>query len=199
MPTKVQSKTPGRGGLRQPSPGKKIGRPSTGGREISVRLSPWLITALELKRPETKGDDSQTIKNALLRAILFVKTRPDDPIAKLQPQRSDYGISRSGWHTGITMTNVWFNPELLAGLEGVRLPGETSSHLVRRLLTVSLALQNKIQGAEEPPSRAEYLGLTEVSPESESSDLDEPEEQEIEIPAAQVTRHQSTSRSRVRT
>lgn len=153
------------GGARVPDPatGRKVGRRFLGGgKELPVRLTPWLIMAFGLKNEDDKRtqSDSSVIKEAIFKAVLFLQACPDDPIAKLQPRRSPHAANRLGWSTGIRMTNVWCAPRIEKFIESVRQEGEDTSHLLKRLLTVCAALEGLIEKDDEYlPSFDEYQRL----------------------------------------
>lgn len=155
----------GWGGARTPDPatGRKVGRRYLGGgKELPVRLTPWLIMAFGLKNEDEKRNQSDggKIKEAVFKAVLFLRACPDDPIAKLQPRRSPHGANRLGWSTSIRMTNIWCAPRIEEVIESVRQDGEDTSHLLKRLLVVCAALEGLIEKDDEYlPTFDEYQRL----------------------------------------
>jgi hypothetical protein len=182
------------GGTRVASPGKALGRPPIGGREICVRIMPWLIMAFSLKQKDRRKPDAARIKEALFKAVLFVKSNPDDPIAKLQPSRTPYGAKQKGWHPSVTMTNIWFAPHLLAALESVRQSfedgeKEDDSHLIRRLLTVAAALEGAVEGSDPLPEFSQYAN---AAPDDNGEGVDDPED--VKILQRRHVKHSTTPR-----
>ena len=108
------------GGKRSPSPGKALGRPSVGGgRSISIRLNPWLIVELGLKKAgDVYGRDSRRLHDLIDKAYEFLLANPSKSEAgrkyhDIYPQRAPYGIKRQGWSDGKTAMAVWLsNSEL---------------------------------------------------------------------------------------
>jgi len=149
------------GGVRKPTSGKRLGRPPNGGREISVRLPPFLVVALGIKTKKNAiGSDATRIKTALFKAILYVKSygaNEGDSIAQLQPARSPYGSSKRGWTELVSMTNIWVSPEIDQAIGSVRGDGENDSNLIKRLLTIAVALEGWIEESETIPSYEDYL------------------------------------------
>jgi hypothetical protein len=190
----------GWGGARVPAPdtGRKVGRRYLGGgKELPVRLTPWLIMAFELKNEDLKRtqSDASRIKEAVFKAVLFLKACPEDPIAKLQPRRSPHAANRLGWSTGIRMTNIWCAPSVEAVIESVRQEDEDTSHLLKRLLVVCAALEGLIEKDDEHlPSFEEYQRALKRKPGQTTGIATE--ETEIQIRSATHKVSKNTSRNR---
>ncbi len=187
----------GWGGARKadPATGRKVGRRYLGGgKELAVRLTPWLIMAFGLKNedPTRPQSDASRIKEAIYKAVLFLQACPDDPIAKLQPSRSPHAANRLGWATSVRMTNVWCNPRIEAMLESVKQDGEKTSTLFKRLLTVCAALEGLIEKEDEPlPTFQEYQRML-----KRSSGREDEAQDEIRLRPATHKILKNTSRTR---
>lgn len=150
------------GGKRKPSPGKTLGRPS-GTRtwqQLSVRLDPWLITQLGLRRGSWEDvSDHERVKQYILRGAAYLASGKQE-FVNLQPARALYGVKNRGWTQDITNFQPTFHDEVSEILKW-RQKGESISHLLNRLVTIAAAEEGISRlftdiTLEDIPIREEY-------------------------------------------
>jgi hypothetical protein len=131
------------GGVRVASPGKKLGRGDIRTyQKIPIRLDPWLITRLELKRqPQGQpSDDLKIIKRYIMKGLDYVlkaEKGGDRTWVDLQPLAALYGSSHRGWEQQYTSFVPTFAGADLEKLKLAKKPDESMTQLLQRLIAIA--------------------------------------------------------------
>jgi len=97
-----------------------VGRPATGGgRDVSLRLTPYLITQLGIKKtPYIKNKlDSDLLRILVMKSVNNIQltdiSQLDSPILDINPVEAEYGVSTtSGWSANKRNCTIWIPNDL---------------------------------------------------------------------------------------